>query len=239
MDAVDPAKSASLHSIRERLRARPVLKTLGLTLGMTAFFAVYFAVLNNPRGPVTVIPALGLDHAIPFSPYWVFPYITLWIYVSLFPGLLMTNREMLRYAAVAVGLSGTGLAIFYLWPTTIVQPDLDWSEYPGISFLKTIDAAGNVCPSLHVAFAVFTAVGIDRLLDSLGCKAGLRWGNSLWALAIIYSTLATKQHVVIDVLAGLVLGSLAAILHVSLPGSRVREVRLPENRHCPVKTSAR
>lgn len=36
--------------------------------------------------------------------------------------------------------------------------------------------------------------------------------NWTWCIGIIYSTLATRQHVTVDVLAGLMLGVLAAYL---------------------------
>jgi membrane-associated phospholipid phosphatase len=180
---------------------------------MSAFFAGYFSIQNDPRHPVTVVPALPLDGAIAFSPYWIFPYLSLWPYVSLYPALLTERRLLARYALAAVGLGAAGLAIFHRWPTAIVQPEIDWDAYPLVAFLKTVDAAGNVCPSLHVAFAVFTADALDRLLRGVSSRRSWRMLNLLWAAAIVYSTLATKQHVVLDVAAGIALGGLAALIH--------------------------
>jgi membrane-associated phospholipid phosphatase len=40
--------------------------------------------------------------------------------------------------------------------------------------------------------------------------------NGLWCLAIIYSTLATKQHVALDAAAGAVLGLVVAVPHLYL-----------------------
>jgi membrane-associated phospholipid phosphatase len=72
--------------------------------------------------------------------------------------------------------------------------------------LQGVDAAGNACPSLHVATAMFSAVCLDALLRRLSVPMALRWLNAGWFLAIAYSTLAVKQHVVVDVLAGSLLG---------------------------------
>ena len=92
-------------------------------------------------------------------------------------------------------------------------PDADWSQYPAFAFLRSVDASGNVCPSLHVAFAVFTAIWLDRLLRQMGAGCGVRAFNWLWCLGILYSTIAIRQHVVLDVLAGTVFGMAADVVH--------------------------
>ena len=76
--------------------------------------------------------------------------------------------------------------------------------------LQGVDAAGNACPSLHVATALFTALWLQRLLLALAVPRWLRVANALWLLLIVYSTLAIKQHVVLDALAGAALGALFA-----------------------------
>jgi len=190
------------------------LKAVGTTLGMTGFFVGYFAILNHPLRPVTVIPALALDEVIAFHPLWLLPYLSLWLYVSLVPALLWERREVFRYAIDAALLAGSGLLIFLVWPTAIAPPDIDWSRHATVAFLKTVDAAGNACPSLHVAFSVFTACWFERLHKEMEAGTAIRIGNFLWAIGIIYSTLATKQHVVIDVICGIALGGLLGARHL-------------------------
>ena len=183
-------------------------------MGMTAFFVGYFAILNHPLRTVTVIPALALDEAIAFHPFWLLPYVSLWLYVSLVPALLWERREVYRFAIDAALLAGTGLLIFLAWPTAIAPPDIDWSRHASVAFLKTVDAAGNACPSLHVAFSVFAACWFERLFRAMGTGKAVRIGSAVWAVAIIYSTLATKQHVVIDVICGIALGGLLGVRHL-------------------------
>ena len=74
-----------------------------------------------------------------------------------------------------------------------------------------VDAAGNACPSMHVAVAIFTAIWVEHILRGAGAPAWLRLVNGLWFAAIVYSTLAVKQHVVLDAVAGAVLGIAFAI----------------------------
>jgi len=189
-------------------------KTVGMTLGMTLFFIAYFCVLRHPLFPVTTMPITGIDRLISFRPEVVPLYLSLWFYVSLVPALLVERRELVSYALAATGISVIGLGIFLLWPTTVNWSDADWSQYPAFAFLQSVDASGNVCPSLHVAFAVFTAIWLDRLLRQMGAGYGACAFNWLWCLGILYSTIAVRQHVILDVLAGAGLGVFAALVQL-------------------------
>jgi membrane-associated phospholipid phosphatase len=81
-----------------------------------------------------------------------------------------------------------------------------------MSFLKGVDASGNACPSLHVATAVYAAFRLNWQIAALGLPRGVSRANVLWCVAIAYSTMATKQHVAVDVAAGAALGVAFAIL---------------------------
>jgi membrane-associated phospholipid phosphatase len=196
------------------------VKVIGLTLGMTLFFAAYFCVLRHPLFPVTTMPFTAIDRLIPFQPEMLFVYLSLWFYVSLVPALLMDRRELISYALAAAGISVIGLGIFLMWPTTVNWPDADWSRYPAFAFLKSVDASGNACPSLHVAFAVFTAILLGRQLRQMGAGRAVRAFNWFWCLGILYSTVAIRQHVALDVLAGAGLGALAPAVQTRLTSRR-------------------
>jgi membrane-associated phospholipid phosphatase len=104
-----------------------------------------------------------------------------------------------------------------------VQPfTVDLKQHPAFAVLQGVDGPGNACPSLHVATAAFTAVWIDHLLRHIGAPAALRWISLGWFVAIAYSTLAVKQHVLLDVIAGLALGLLFAVLSLRLRAGEVR-----------------
>ena len=75
-----------------------------------------------------------------------------------------------------------------------------------------MDAAGNACPSLHVATAVFTALWVGRQLRQIHAATWAHVVNGVWALLIVWSTLATKQHVALDVAAGTLLALLVVPL---------------------------
>jgi len=190
----------------QRLRERQWLKVLGTTAWIWLFFIGYFHLLRHPYGPVTEMPRTFVDDWVPFQPLWLVPYLSLWVYVGIAPGLQRGLRALLVYGVWAGALCLAGLGLFLLWPTRVPAVAIDPQGFPGFAMLQGIDAAGNACPSMHVAVAIFTCCWIGHILRQAGAPRALRWLNLAWFLAIAYSTLATRQHVLLDVLAGAALG---------------------------------
>jgi len=191
-----------------------LIKGMGTPLFIGVFFGLYFYLLKHPAYPTTVMPVTWLDHLVPFQPWALSLYFSLWVYVSLPAGLLATRRELAAYAAAIAGTCVAGLLIFYFWPTVVPPADIDWALYPQVNFLKELDASGNAFPSLHVATAVFSGIWLHHLLRGFGAPGWILTLNVLWCAGIVYSTLATRQHVAVDVWGGLVLGMLPAIASV-------------------------
>lgn len=189
-----------------------LLKALGTPFFIAIFFGAYFYLLNYPASEITIMPTIWLDRVIGFAPNALPLYLSLWIYVSLPPALLATRQALYRYALAMAATCLVGLLFFYFWPTAVPVANIDWTRYPDVHFLKNIDAAGNAFPSLHVATAVFSGIWLHFLLRRFGAPRWILALNTAWGVGIIYSTIATRQHVAVDVLGGLVLGGLAAWL---------------------------
>lgn len=193
------------------------LKAVGTMTFMALFFWAYFAVLRQPLLAPTTMPRLAVDAWIPFSTAAFPVYAALWVYVSLPPAFIGGLRPLLWFGVWISALCLFCLGIFWLFPTTVPAAGIDWSVYPELALLKDVDAAGNACPSLHVASSVFTALWLERIARSVAAPPALRWANALLCTAILWSTIATRQHVVLDVLAGIAVGlafALPALRHV-------------------------
>lgn len=191
-------------------------KATGTAAFMGVFFYGYFAVLRSPIGPVTVMPVTRIDEWVAFWPSAFYLYASLWVYTSLVPALQPTLFRLVVYGLGIGALCLTGLLIFSFFPTTVPYVFSDWGTDPSLSLLRRLDMAGNAWPSLHVATALFTAMCLHRLLRGLGAPAWVRAGNWFWCVLIVYSTMAIKQHVLWDVLAGIVLGLLFGMLYLKL-----------------------
>ncbi len=201
------------EEVRRRFLAWWGAKLVGTTVGMAAFFLVYFWVVRHPQFPVSIMPLTPVDRAIGIWSAALPLYLSLWVYVSLAPALLCDGRELASYAVTAVVLSAIGLGCFFFWPTTVPSWEVEWARYPGLGYLKAADAAGNACPSLHVSFAVLSGAWLDRSLRELRARSGLRALNWLWCVGISVSTIAVRQHVFLDVVAGAALGGLVTAAH--------------------------
>lgn len=196
------------------------MKFLGTAGGIAVFLWAYFWVLRNPLGEVAVMPAIWLDGLIGVQP-WSFPlYASLWVYISFGTALARDFRQLAGFGWASLGMGLVGLGIFVLAPTRVPELDIDWALYPSLQFMKSIDASGNACPSLHAAFCMFTGLALHAQLGSIGAPRLVLGANALWCLGILYSTVATGQHVVLDALAGAALGTAAAVPYVRMLGGR-------------------
>ena len=216
-----------------RMKSHFILKALSITLFMWGFFAGYIYLLKNPVFPVTMMPLTMLDVAVGFKPATLFLYVSLWLYVTLPPALQATRGKLIYYGLAVGALCVTGLACFLFWPTAIPVANIDWQQSFGFSMLKEVDAAGNACPSLHVATAVFSAMWLNRILLEVGAPRIVRIFNWAWCVGIVYSTLATKQHVAVDMVAGALLGMLAGSL------SLTQSILLARQKLIPLETTRR
>jgi membrane-associated phospholipid phosphatase len=195
-----------------RVRRHFWFKCVGASLFTSLFFVAYIHLLKNPAGPVRLMPVTALDHWVGLVP-WVLPiYLSLWVYVSLPPALMTTRGEVAGFGLRMGAVCLIGLAIFWLWPNAVPPANIDWARYPGMAFLKGVDAAGNAFPSLHVATAVFAGFWLHQMAPDLGLGRRFRRFNIAWCVAIGYSTMATGQHVFVDVAGGVLLGGAMAWL---------------------------
>ena len=190
----------------ERLMHLWFFKATGTAAFMGIFFYSYFAVLHSPIGAVTIMPLTWADDWIAFWPPAFYLYASLWVYTALVPALQPSLLRLVAYGCGIGSLCLSALVIFSFFPTAVPYEFSSWFTDPSLSLLRSLDQAGNACPSLHVATAVFTAMAMKQLLRDLEAPPWVKQASWLWCGLIVYSTMAIKQHVLWDVLAGMVLG---------------------------------
>jgi membrane-associated phospholipid phosphatase len=193
--------------IGRRLKAHWRFKLIAGTSIIVVFFFCYFLLQYFPVFRLWEVPTTALDRLISFQPVSLWVYLSLYLYVSLPAWLLNNKRDLVTCSVALSGLGLVGLMFFLLWPTCIPPVEVDQLCHPGFVPLLWVDQTRNVFPSLHAAFAVFAAMFIHRLASQFRSPRLIRWVSWCWCLGILYSTLATKQHVAIDIYAGTVLGA--------------------------------
>lgn len=214
-----------------RIRIMMPLKAVGTTLFMFLFFRTYFAVLEHPLVPPAIMPLTPVDAWIPFTSLAFPAYVSLWVYVSLPPALMTSFAALWRFGAWCSAMCLTCLALFWFFPTAVPPLPVDWAAHPEMRLLRGVDPGGNACPSLHVASAVFTVFWLQQLLRAMAAPRYAQLLNLLHCALILWSTMAIRQHVFIDVLAGVAVGvvfALFSLRHVgrsAQPGELARLTR--------------
>jgi hypothetical protein len=197
--------SISLPAIYGRLRSAWTLKLLLVVLLNLWIYVPYHWLQQHHLFQPTAMPASFLDRMIPFSDKAVWLYLSIYVLTPIGPFLMDDRRQIIRYA-VGVGLIGL-LAdfVFIFWPTSCARPGANGT----LALYRLLTTCDNPChafPSLHAAFAVYSALCAEQVLRTLHAPKTWRNGIWLWTFLILLATLLTKQHMVADIAAGSVLG---------------------------------
>jgi membrane-associated phospholipid phosphatase len=154
------------------------------------------------------MPATALDRAVPFHIAWAGVYLSLYLLIPLAPVLYTSARDLSRFTIAMAVMSAIAFVFFLVWPTTVPRPSVPSQTFL-YDMITRFDRPRNACPSLHAAFAVLAVLSFEPLLRARSSFTtwSVRASVWLWAGVILYATLATRQHVLIDLAAGGVLGS--------------------------------
>ena len=189
-----------------RIRANLGLKVvLGIVL-TGGIWATYLWVQRHPFFPVTAMQVTRLDRMIPFLPGTVYLYESLWLFMPIAPWLMLSRDDLVRYTQALTLVSLAGFAVFVLFPTSCPRPEALQDVNALYRALIRVDNELNAFPSLHAAFAVFHGACCRVVFGRGPRHMRIRRFLSIWAAGIVASTLLTKQHVVLDALAGALLG---------------------------------
>jgi len=189
----------------QRLAAHWRLKLWAGTAFTAGFLTLYLLIQRCPLRPPLAIPFTALDRWVGFHPGLFWLYESLWLYLPPAPWLMVRRAEVVSYCRVLAGMSLFAFAVFLFWPTCVDRPAVP-AGCLGYRLLTAIDRPVNACPSLHAAMVVFSGVCTHGVCRRLGVPWGFRLLNLVWGLAILYATLATRQHLFADVVAGAALG---------------------------------
>lgn len=200
-----------------------VITSSWLAAAFVFLLPMYFVIGQATAGDLQYQPFVALDHAMPSSPAWIFVYASLYFCAFILPLVVVRGDELFTQTMKAfLFVMLASYVGFWFYPTTaprIERASVDgFAEWCLQSFYD-IDQPYGCFPSLHVAYSFVGALACYRLHRGLGLAA------TAWAILIGVSTIYTKQHFVVDAIAGALLG--AAAYGVFLRG-RPREPVAPD-----------
>jgi len=193
---------------------RSILERAGLTVALGAFFSAgYFGLGWATDATKARELSTAWDGCIPFVAE------TIWIYLAIFPFALcplffvrcpwLIRRGALAYTFV-MSVSFLCFSLFPVTSTDLRMPaealDVSRASPWAVSVVYRFDPPYNLFPSLHLSLASLAAFLVWKAWRVMG--AILFAGLGLVAVSVC----TTKQHFLLDVLGGVVLAVIAAVL---------------------------
>lgn len=165
-----------------------------------------YAILQHVEiSPVLWMPALAIDKAVAVF----FPSI--WLYYSFYlllglVGLTVEKKLFIQYLYTIGWVTAVSHAVFLFLPNGVMRSDIDFQTAPPIyQLLASVDLPRNAMPSLHASLSVVAAIAVQFSSVFPKWSKPLVW---LWVLVIFWSTIAIRQHVSLDLIAGSVIAAI-------------------------------
>ncbi|ANC76046.1 hypothetical protein ABE65_004160 [Fictibacillus phosphorivorans] len=180
---------------------------LCLLLSIPLLNIIYQVLNHGERGARQLITAV--DHQIPFAEIFIVPYILWYAFIFLMFVYFCVYDRAIYYRTLLSFCVGMLVCyvIYFFFQTTVPRPELVEGGIltKMVQYVYGADQPFNCFPSIHV---------LSSYLMILGIRHSKMWTIkkdiivSTIAYSIILSTLFVKQHVVLDVVAGILLSSL-------------------------------
>ena len=176
-----------------------------------------------------------LDDKIPFVEYFIVPYLLWFVYIAavfLYLFFRGNKQEFYRYCAFLF----TGMTLFLIistiYPNGHLLRPTSFEHHNiftvAVQILYQADTPTNIFPSIHV----FNSIAAHRAVTNnpqLGRNPLIHGGSFLLMVSIILATMFLKQHSALDVMAGIVPGTLMDQIVYRMEFSFSRE-RVPKRK---------
>ena len=162
-------------------------------------------------------PQIELDTLIPFLPWMIIPYATLYLYYPMAAILGMrdetTQRENIIFHQTILLLTWVIFVIFLILPVEVtLRSEISGAElgiWQGLyDLLHTVDTPWNAWPSLHIVQSLLALLVVSRWYNSESKIWHIRILWFSWFMLML-SVVTIKQHFVWDVFSGIVIAMIA------------------------------
>lgn len=184
----------------------PGYMRMPLALALAVNFVTYFGSRLLTKRRVHYDLSGAWDRRIPFVPWTVVIYLGCYFFWAGNYVMGCRQEEETAYRFISADLLAklVCLGCFLALPTTNTRPVIEGHSVfeEAMRMLYRMDAADNLFPSIHCLTSWFCYIAVR----SSGRVPGwYKTASLLTAVSICVSTLTTKQHVLIDVFAGVLL----------------------------------
>lgn len=167
----------------------------------------------------------ALDRAFPLVPQWMYIYFgcyLFWVANYILVARINRNNKPAFYRFVITDMASRLVcAVFYIGlPTTNIRPEVPEGGFSTwlLRFLYRIDQPTNLFPSIHCLVSWLCYDGIRGRKE---IPAWYRVFSCVFALLVALSTQFTKQHYIVDAVAGIILAEALYQLNQRISSYRV------------------
>lgn len=182
-----------------------------------------YLILNHSTENVYILVSV-LDKKTPFIPYFIVPYLA-WYGLLFITLIWFLTKDIILYRSSIISIL-YGLLIsfivFSLFQTTVPRPEIMGQDIFSqlIQWIYTIDNPYNAFPSIHVLTSCIIFLGCLQTKKDFP-KTSIALQTTI--ILVILSTVFLKQHTLVDVLGGLILGGCLFKAVNSLEGTLLKK----------------
>lgn len=169
---------------------------------------IFYGLLNNStRGVYSLVT--DLDKAIPFSKVFIIPYMLWYPFIVLTLIYFCFYYKDAYYKTLSTLVLGMILCygVYFFFQTTVPRPELIGEDIltKVVRIVYNSDNPYNCFPSIHVLTSYAMIIGMRK---SGSNNQKVKNAISATAWIVILSTLLVKQHVILDVVFGVMFAKL-------------------------------
>jgi protein-tyrosine phosphatase len=180
------------------------LKAFTVSAELSVLFLVVYSGCNWITGQRSHVGSFYFqwEHAIPFVPFMILPYMSIDVFFIAAPFLCRTEEELRIFSRRVIAAIIIAGLCFLLFPLRFAFPRPHADGWLGAVFdwFRGVDLPFNLFPSLHAALLLLLVDVYARNLRGVLLLAVMSW-----FFLIALSPLLTYQHHVIDIIGGFAL----------------------------------
>lgn len=198
----------------------PLDQFVAIVLGVFIYIGAYQPYFflqqrTGKRSRVLPAPLRFVDERIPLRAGWVWVYTALY-YPAVVLAVVLTSPDFRRFAYTCAIYFGLLVVLTVAYLVAPVRTPEHWRKFDrhasihhrALGLVHDWDGANNCFPSGHAAISCFTGYLLAGLVGRVPAGA--------FVVAVCLSCLFCKQHYIVDILGGCVVGGLCAFCHHSL-----------------------
>ncbi|MCQ2501376.1 MAG: phosphatase PAP2 family protein [Lachnospiraceae bacterium] len=189
-------------------------KTILLLFAALGFnFLVYYAGRLLAQGKIHHDITTAIDRKIPFLPCMVWIYWACYLFWAINYYICIKEDKNKPYQFLLAHVIGEVVCflVFVFFPTALVRPEITGDGFFNLllKITYTVDEPNNLLPSIHCFVSWLCWIGVRKHPK---VPIWYQWVSFVCAVAVCVCTLTIRQHVLLDVITGVLLAEVSYVV---------------------------